>query len=599
MTGISEIRTHFKKEKVKGIDLLTLSKLETIGMVSLISLKNAGWQHIAEVTNIGPKKISILFNEVGIEVTEEEVSEYKKQISLQKVSSQTSPSPGVTITPSATSPTSEADMKTITSQVQPNINDLIETKPRQSAETQRFSEYRPTEDLFEFIQTLTGENPESVLQQYKNEILSSLPLYVPTGARHHVRTWILLLSKKEEGKIPISVTTLNTTDKFADILDPLLDSLTEDVLTEINSDPFLDLAEQLDDPTITNDLLHPEDLINLIKLYKVYTDSKGAEWDNKITDGHLGITENDGKEFEKRMMDISPDFDLDNIHRVWVAFLTGDAVMFAGAPGTGKTVMAKATGEALTGGLWGTYPFTRMNISGGLEPSDLVGEWDYQKQILAITTTRIRLEKLDRLSEDEIDSLRQDIYTADYFNFGPLALAMIQGIPILMDEVNRGSPDIQNILLQAIDEHEIILPSIGRVKASPGFMVIFTINEADVGTTDLGEAFMRRVKYLSFHEPSDYTKWVKQEFPDISETLLKDIEAVRRQIMEIPSLSSQIAPSSVSAWARELITMYGPSVTLNRQRIIATLGTLVKNSDDIAEIEKHIDQILQNSNIPT
>jgi MoxR-like ATPase len=173
---------------------------------------------------------------------------------------------------------------------------------------------------------------------------------------------------------------------------------------------------------------------------------------------------------------------------------------------------------------------------------------------------------------------------------------MIQGVPILIDEVNRGSPDIQNSLLQAIDENEIVLREIGRIKATPGFFCLFTINEQDVGTTEIGKAFLRRIIYIGFAEPEDYTKWVRKEYPNISDSLLKQIEAIRLELKKLSTISSEIPPSSISAWARELISIYGPSVVLDRKKIMTTLGTILKNKTDIEEVAKAIDSIIKDAN---
>jgi len=612
---MSELRNEIEEEflgKVPGIDIRTTTKLKSLKpypITTLAELKEHGWKYVAKVSNIGEKKLISLYSHVGVDVTEDEIKEYKKEVELERTSPSSSPDSITSISPSSSGIT-EADMPDITKAVSPDITATTESAKMEAGHGVKvttnkgagiFLKFEITSDLEDFILTLSKE-PAEFLKRVQSTILNTSDEIVPTGARAHVKLWINLLEKKVTGRrLSYSIQTMNTPEKFRDVLIPLLSNTITSVEDELANNNISIAVNKIiaSRESSTPAHINPESIVNTIILYKIYIDAAGSNWDETPMEGQLGVV--DGKEFFRRMKDSlsggSPDFEEWTIKRAWSSFQAGHAVLLAGMPGSGKTYFAKAFGQTMTDKVWDTLPFTRINITGGLEPQDILGEWDYQAQILALTVAKLRIGDKKNLTKQEIETLRENIYTVDYFRFGPLALAMIQGVPILIDEVNRGSPDIQNTLLQAIDENEVVIPSIGRIKASPGFCVICTINEQDVGTTELGQAFLRRVNYASFDEPKDYTKWVRQEFPGINETLLSQMNKVRLAIKSKATVTGEIPPSSFSAWARELINMYGLSATLNRERIVTTLGTMLKNKADIDDVKKNMDAIIREAGI--
>ncbi len=630
---MSEIQSELYQEfadKVPGIAKITLHKLDNIGIDTIEKLKNTDWKNlvaldrlgqpgISDISYLGEDKIVKLYKHVGIDIDENEVKQYRKDLLKRKISAPSVPFESrTTITPPQQ--ITEEQLKTVTEQIQPDITTITQEalafaegpisiktisgkKITLSTEEQKFKRITLTTDMENFVSQIgLHSNPEKYLQEVRSTVLNSLDKLVDTGARAHVKQWINLLEKKVEGrKTEYSLQKMNKPDQYKDVLQKLLDDVIAGAVEEMKSGSITFASQEINRSRGLKEKsnISPESIMHTIILYKIYVDAKGSGWDTKPKTGQLGVSIQDGDEFFRRMKEISPDFNDVTIKRTWSAYQSGLAVLLSGMPGSGKTVFAKACGDAMTDNVWGTLPFTRINITGGLEPEDILGGWDYQAQILALTASKIRIENIKNISEDQIETLRQNIYTIDYFKFGPLALSMIQGVPILIDEVNRGSADIQNTLLQAIDENEIIIPGIGRIRATPGFFVVATINEQDFGTTDLGQAFLRRVIYIYFDEPEDYTRWVKSEYPNINTKLLQDMENVRKEIKKTVTLTGEIPPSSISAWAKELINLYGASVVLDKQKIILTLGTLLKNKADIDEVRNNIDQILKNAGVMT
>jgi MoxR-like ATPase len=84
-------------------------------------------------------------------------------------------------------------------------------------------------------------------------------------------------------------------------------------------------------------------------------------------------------------------------------------------------------------------------------------------------------------------------YTRESFIHGPLSQSMTQGAILLINELNRMPEGTQNVMLTAMDEHAILIPKYGPVKAEKGFMIIATQNPDEyIGTSQLSEALKDR-----------------------------------------------------------------------------------------------------------
>lgn len=89
-------------------------------------------------------------------------------------------------------------------------------------------------------------------------------------------------------------------------------------------------------------------------------------------------------------------------------------------------------------------------------------------------------------------------YDALSFIDGPLVIAMKQGKPLFINELNRMPEGVQNILLPAMDEKKIEIPKLGTLKAKSGFFVVATQNPKEFTATHaLSEALMDRFEMLT------------------------------------------------------------------------------------------------------
>jgi len=142
------------------------------------------------------------------------------------------------------------------------------------------------------------------------------------------------------------------------------------------------------------------------------------------------------------------------IRKVLTALFCGGHILIEGVPGLGKTLMVKASAEAL--GL----SFKRIQFTPDLMPSDIVGT-----QVLA-----------------ESDGRREFSFKA-----GPIFAHVVLG-----DEINRATPKTQSAVLEAMEERQVTVFGT-TYTLDPPFFVLATQNPIELeGTYPLPEAQMDR-----------------------------------------------------------------------------------------------------------
>lgn len=166
-------------------------------------------------------------------------------------------------------------------------------------------------------------------------------------------------------------------------------------------------------------------------------------------------------------------------------------IILEGSVGTGKTYLARALSH------YSNANFYRVDGSEDVLSHVLVGYFDPPSVI-------------------------NKGYVEESFIYGPLSLAMQNGGCLFINELNRIPEGTQNVLLSALDEHELIIPKLKTISASEknGFITIATQNpSAHVGVSALGEALKDRfvwvkIDYQYEHEEIDIVKLnINNELP--------------------------------------------------------------------------------------
>jgi MoxR-like ATPase len=186
----------------------------------------------------------------------------------------------------------------------------------------------------------------------------------------------------------------------------------------------------------------------------------------------------------------------EEIRQIILAHSVGKNILLEGNVGVGKTTLARAISEHYSSN---NSNFYRVDCSEELLPHNLVG---YYEPPLVIAKG----------------------YNEDSYKYGPLALAMLKGGCLFINEINRMPENTQNSLLTALDEGILEIPKLKTIKAHENFFVVATQNPAaHVGVTVLGEALVDRFIWinLDYQNSEEEIQIIKQEANVDSEKITK------------------------------------------------------------------------------
>jgi gas vesicle protein GvpN len=171
---------------------------------------------------------------------------------------------------------------------------------------------------------------------------------------------------------------------------------------------------------------------------------------------------------------------------------SGYSVHLRGPAGTGKTTLALHLADLLA------RPLMLIFGDDEFKTSDLIGKQS------GYTRKRVVDNYIHSVVKVE-DDLRQN--WAD----SRLTLACRDGFTLVYDEFNRSRPEVNNVLLSALEEKLLVLPPSNSrseyVRVSPHFRAIFTSNpEEYCGVHATQDALMDRLVTINMPEPDELTQ---------------------------------------------------------------------------------------------
>lgn len=239
-------------------------------------------------------------------------------------------------------------------------------------------------------------------------------------------------------------------------------------------------------------------------------------------------------------------------------------ILVEGPPGVGKTALSKALAKINEAELY------RIQCYEGITAEQVIGEFNYQRQLLAI-----ELAQTGDIS---------DVFTPEFFISRPLLKAIQQENPVvlLIDEIDRADEEFEAFLLEALAENQITIPELGTIKGRGNPIVVLTSN----GTRQLSGALRRRSLFLAldYPVPSREQKIIEMHVPDLDEQLyvriVKLLNKIRREdeVRQPPSISEGIELA-------QALTILG-SDYLDDGKITEIAGLLVKSAADISAVKK-------------
>jgi MoxR-like ATPase len=181
------------------------------------------------------------------------------------------------------------------------------------------------------------------------------------------------------------------------------------------------------------------------------------------------------------------------------ALKIGKNMMFVGAPGTAKTVTAKALGEILnkkdSEGREEKVGMERISANRDMTAGDFFGDWKFPQMMLEAQQCK---------GDYQAGLTCKNFFTDEYFNDGPALKAVKGGKILFIDEINRAGADFPNMIFEMAEEKQVTIPSLNNGKPISNVdkrfpLIIGTMNELDTGTTrEMSVALARRFAYIFF-----------------------------------------------------------------------------------------------------
>ena len=171
---------------------------------------------------------------------------------------------------------------------------------------------------------------------------------------------------------------------------------------------------------------------------------------------------------------------------------SGFPIHLRGPAGTGKTTLAMHLANCLD------RPVMMLFGDDQFKSSDLIGSesgYTHKKVLDNYIHSVVKLE--DEFKQNWVDSR--------------LTLACREGFTLVYDEFNRSRPEVNNVLLSALEEKILSLPPSSNqpeyLSVNPQFRVIFTSNpEEYAGVHSTQDALMDRLVTISMPEPDEITQ---------------------------------------------------------------------------------------------
>jgi MoxR-like ATPase len=249
---------------------------------------------------------------------------------------------------------------------------------------------------------------------------------------------------------------------------------------------------------------------------------------------------------------------------LYLAFKLKKPVLVEGPPGVGKTELSKAISRAFD------KDFFRVQCYEGISFEQIVGEWNYQKQLLHLEMSRLK----------EVD---QDVFHGEFFIKRPLLQSFMNknSSVILIDEIDKADEEVESFLLQALGEGQITVNDLGTFELENDLMVIMTSNsQRQLLDETKDRCLFLYVDYPSFEREVEI---VKANVPDASQDLIKSVVKMINSLREMKLVKKPSIRATVD-WVKTLMSFNVNE--LDDESFSKTVSVVLKSEEDKKKVLK-------------
>jgi MoxR-like ATPase len=260
---------------------------------------------------------------------------------------------------------------------------------------------------------------------------------------------------------------------------------------------------------------------------------------------------------------------------LYLSLSLGQPLLLEGEAGVGKTEVAKALAAAL-----GTE-LIRLQCYEGIDANQALYEWDFTRQLLYVRA----LQEAGRSADDVAD----EVFGERFLLERPLLRTVRAGdrAVLLVDEVDRADDEFEAFLLEVLSDFQVTIPEVGTIRAERLPVVILTSNR----TRELHDALKRRCLYhwIDYPTVEREVAIVTARAPEVPATLAAQVASAVDRI-RVLDLVKRPGVAETIEWARALAFLGAEA--LEPETAAATLGTVVKDRDDLAAVRDDLVRVL-------
>ncbi len=251
---------------------------------------------------------------------------------------------------------------------------------------------------------------------------------------------------------------------------------------------------------------------------------------------------------------------------LYLSFLLGKPMLIEGPPGVGKTELAKVVAK--------TYgrDFFRIQCYEGITFEQIVGEWNYQKQLLHLEAARHDSDKEDKIFDEE------------FFIRRPLLNAFLNenDSVLLIDEIDKADEEVESFLLQALGEQEITINDLGTFQLQNDLIVILTSNSQRSLLDETKDRCL--FLYIPYPTIEREIEIVKSKIPDASDETISYVVKLVHQIRNLNLMKKPSVRGTVD-WVRSVTDLGTKDID---QSLQDSIGVAIKTESDKKRVIKDI-----------